>query len=132
MSQIALMNVVYIREIIAFMLGEMKELLAVRLVNRYWAESVEKYSVDVWRKLFSEYKEKSVSNIIYSVIQHEELNWMLYIWININIINENIFFVNKKAYILQVAVRFNNILLVKYLIEKNVNIEATDEYGDTA
>jgi ankyrin repeat protein len=124
----ALTRIVYISPIISFMGIEMNELLAVRLVNSHWAESVEKYNVDVWRYLFSKYKE---TNKMSNIVKRKELNWIWYIYIDNKIVDVNIFFANQQEYILHVAVEFNNVLLVDYLIEKDVNMEAINN-GNTA
>jgi ankyrin repeat protein len=119
----SLTRVVFISPIISFMASGIKELLVIRLVNRYWAESVEKNSVGVWRYLFSKYI-TYFPNKIYNFIKSKELNRILYIWIDNNIMDVNTLFEYHQEHILGAAVRFNNIFLVEYLIEKDVNIEA--------
>jgi hypothetical protein len=88
----SLTSIVYISHIISFIVANIEELLAIRLVNRYWAESVEKYNVDVWRYLFTKYKEKGIPDEIYNIIKRTELNWIWYICIENNIVDANLFF----------------------------------------
>jgi hypothetical protein len=149
----ALTSIAYISPIISFMGGEMKDLLNIRLVNRYWAESVEKYNTNIWCYVFTKYKERGIRNKIYNIIKRIELNWILYICIENNIIDANMFFLKqpneyilygtiqfnggfffreKKDHILNIATKFNNVSLVEYLLEKDVSMEALNNDGNTA
>jgi hypothetical protein len=132
MSEVALTNVILIRHILPFMVANMQELVTVRLVNKSWQDCVENYGVCILRHLFSEYKQKGVPKEIYNTLKSKEFNWIWYICIEYNIFDVNTILTNQQDCILHVAVEFNNISLVEYLIEKKANIEAKNGCDQTA